>query len=110
MKLDAVPKRILNSAVYQGSVEHLTLHKLCDVIDEFSRTYDSETDPDNVMSMIQAQPSLLRVLLDTKASDNFQYSARRYLVKQYFGLLPRAIILRRTKANFLRGLALCILQ
>ena len=73
VELEAVPERILNSAVYQGLVEHLTLHELCDVIDEFLRTFDSETDPDNVMSTIQAQPSLMRVLLDTKASGNFQY-------------------------------------
>ena len=54
VELEAVPERTLNSSVYQGSVEHLKLHKLCDVIDAFLRTFDSETDPDNVMSTIQA--------------------------------------------------------
>ena len=35
VKLAGVYERIINSAVYEGSVKSLTLHELCAVIDEF---------------------------------------------------------------------------
>lgn len=70
MELDKVPEWILNSTVYQGSVETLTLHELCAVIDDFLETFSSVQDPDSVLSTIQSQPSLLRALLYTKAIGN----------------------------------------
>lgn len=63
---------ILNSAVYQGSVEKLSLKDLCAIIDDFLKSFDSLSDPDEIMSTVQAQPSMYRVLLDTKASNNYQ--------------------------------------
>ncbi|OWY95241.1 hypothetical protein PHMEG_00034803, partial [Phytophthora megakarya] len=64
---------ILNSAVYQGKVEELTLKDLCAVIDEFLGTFDSTCDPDCILSTIQAQPSVHRALLDTAVDGNFQH-------------------------------------
>ena len=52
MELDASPERILIKPEFQGSVEPLTLHELCDVIDDFLRTFDSENNLGNVMSTI----------------------------------------------------------
>ena len=52
VELAAVTERILNSAVYQGSVENLTLHELRAVFDAFLRNFDSEHDPGNVMSTV----------------------------------------------------------
>ena len=72
VQLAAVPERILNSSVYQGSVEELSLTDLCTVIDYFLRNFDSASDPDTVLSSVQAQPSLFPALLDTKAASNFQ--------------------------------------
>ncbi|UIZ28542.1 hypothetical protein KXD40_009205 [Peronospora effusa] len=73
VNMGEVAERILNSSVYQGSVEELTLKELCAVIDDFVSTFDSTHDPDSVMTTVQAQPSLLRVLLDTKAKGNFHH-------------------------------------
>ncbi|CAI5737713.1 unnamed protein product [Peronospora destructor] len=44
VKLGELSERILNSSVYQGSVEELTLKELCAVIDEFAITFDSTKD------------------------------------------------------------------
>ncbi|RQM18516.1 hypothetical protein DD237_008403 [Peronospora effusa] len=73
VNMGEIAERILNSSVYQGSVEELTLKELCAVIDDFVSTFDSTHDPDSVMTMVHAQPSLLRVLLDTKAKGNFHH-------------------------------------
>ncbi|CAI5720168.1 unnamed protein product [Peronospora effusa] len=56
-----LPERILNSSVYQGSIEELTLKELCAVIDEFVSTFDLTHDPDSVMTTLEAQLSLFRV-------------------------------------------------
>ena len=65
VQLAADCERVLNSSVYQGSVEKLTLPQLCAVIDEFVTEFDSTHDPDSIYTAVQAQPSLLRVVLDT---------------------------------------------
>ena len=61
------------SSVYQGSVKKLTLSELCTVIDKFVIKFDSAHDPDSVMTAVKAQPSLLRVVLDTKAVGNYHH-------------------------------------
>ncbi|KAE9066785.1 hypothetical protein PF002_g21712 [Phytophthora fragariae] len=60
-----------NSVVYQGSVEEMSLKNLCLVIEKFLGFFNSDSDPDKTISSIQTQPSLHRVLLDTKAPGNF---------------------------------------
>ena len=73
VQLAAVSERILNFYVYQGLVEELTLPELCAVIDEFVTEFNSIYDPDSVLTAVQAQPSLLRVVLDTKAVCNYHH-------------------------------------
>ena len=65
MQLAAGSEGILTFSVYQGSVEESTLPELCTVIDEFITEFDSTHDPDSIMTTVQAQTSLLRVVLDT---------------------------------------------
>ncbi|KAG6612343.1 uncharacterized protein IUM83_10601 [Phytophthora cinnamomi] len=71
VKASDTVEQIQNSSVYQGSVEELSLKDLCSVITEFLGTFDSNTDPDSVVSAVQAQPSLHRVLLDSASPGNF---------------------------------------
>ncbi|KAI9910666.1 hypothetical protein PsorP6_010167 [Peronosclerospora sorghi] len=73
VELNPVSERLLNSKVYQGNVEKLSLKKLCSEIEQFLGSFDSSTDADNVMSSIQAQPSLHRALLDSASEENFQH-------------------------------------
>lgn len=73
VEVKAVLKRLFNSVVYQGSVESLTLREPCAVIDEFLRNFDLTHNPDKTLALVQAQPSFLRALLDTKAAGNFQH-------------------------------------
>ena len=47
-------------------MDELTLSELCTLIDEFVTEFDYTNDPDYVMTAVQAQPSLLRVVLDTR--------------------------------------------
>ncbi|KAE9334532.1 hypothetical protein PR003_g13470 [Phytophthora rubi] len=49
----------------------MSLKNLCLVIEDFLGSFNSDSDPDKTISSIQAQPSLHRVLLDTKAPGNF---------------------------------------
>ena len=46
---------------------------MCAVIDDYLKYFDSLSDPDEIMSTVQAQPSLYRVLLDTKTSNNYHH-------------------------------------
>ena len=73
MKLAAVSEQIVNSSVYQGSVERLTLFELCAVSDEIVSDFNFIHDPDLVMIAVQTQLSLLRVVLDAKAVGNFHH-------------------------------------
>ena len=43
------------------------------MIDEFVTEFNSIYDPDSVLTAVQAQPSLLRVVLDTKAVCNYHH-------------------------------------
>ena len=54
-------------------MEALTLHDLCAVIDKFLDIFDNAQDPISVMCTIQAQPSILRVLLDLNSVGNFHH-------------------------------------
>ncbi|ETN04261.1 hypothetical protein PPTG_23662 [Phytophthora nicotianae INRA-310] len=71
--LSDVTEGALNAAVHQGNVEQLSLQELCAVIEDYLGSFCSLTDPDTVLSTVQAQPSLHRVLLDSKAEDNFHH-------------------------------------
>jgi hypothetical protein len=71
--LSEVTESVLNSSVYQGNVEQLSLKELCEVIENFLANFATETDPDSTLATLQAQPSLHRVLLDTKEPGNFQH-------------------------------------
>ncbi|KAF4138708.1 hypothetical protein GN958_ATG12103 [Phytophthora infestans] len=71
--LTEVTESVLNAAVYQGNVEQLSLKELCAVIEDFLGSFSLVTDPDTLLSTVQAQPSLHRVLLDSKAEGNFHH-------------------------------------
>ncbi|KAI9990780.1 hypothetical protein PInf_018349 [Phytophthora infestans] len=71
--LSEVTESVLNAAVYQGNVEQLSLQELCAVIEDFLGSFSSAMDPDTVLSTVHAQPSLHRVLLDSKAVSNFHH-------------------------------------
>ena len=73
---------ILNTTVYQGSVKDLKLKELFVAIDMILSVFDDERNPDNVLSAIQAQPSLFCVLFITTAAGNLQHLRAKVLEMQ----------------------------
>ena len=51
----------------------MALPELCTAIDEFVTEFDSTHDPDSIMTAVQAQPSLLRVVLDTTTFGSYHH-------------------------------------
>ncbi|KAI9913876.1 hypothetical protein PsorP6_006468 [Peronosclerospora sorghi] len=71
--VNPVSESLLNSKVYQGNVEKLSLQELCSEIDQFLGSFDSSTETDNFMSSIQSQTILHMALLDSASKDNYKY-------------------------------------
>ncbi|GMF39182.1 unnamed protein product [Phytophthora fragariaefolia] len=74
--MEDVPLKI-EVRLYKGSVKELSLKALCQVIDEFLGQFAEIDDPHTVLSSIQAQQSLYRVLLDSAVQTNFQILASK---------------------------------